>query len=180
MSFKEEAIRMLPAWIIGATILGLTFKSKYRQLLRVKPKAISFMLGFISLVAVCRFISWKLFHRMTLLPVDMEAIREIPWQTGLFVYWEDATFVLPFMIFKRMIVGKKYMKLSYYAIMFLMCLDFGMGHMYQNPWAGLIMMAYIPMVMEIAEEYGVGTVMVCHTLFDLAMIGVTFLATKGS
>lgn len=180
MSFKVEVMRMLPGWILGAIILLATFKSKYKPLIRVQPKAIKFFLCFVTVLGIGRFISWKLFHQMTLIPVDMKAVQSIPWYTVLMVYWEDAVFVLPFMIFKRIVYQKKYMRLFYYATMFLMCLDFGLGHIYQSIYTGIFMMLYIPMMMEMGEEFGIGTVMICHTIFDLSMTVVTFLALRGS
>jgi hypothetical protein len=117
---------------------------------------------------------------MTIIPIDINAVRAIPWQAGLFVYWEDATFILPLMIFRRLIAGKKHMKLIYFAMMFLMCLDFGAGHLYQAPWAALLMAFYIPTVMSLCEQYGVGTIMICHTIFDLSMMGALLLATRGT
>lgn len=180
MSFEQTVLRMWPAWVIGLSILLLTFKSKYRPLLAVKLKPIKFFLCFIAVLVVTRLVCWKLFQQMTLIPVDIKALQSIPWQASLFVFWEDATYVLPFMIFKRIVHGKKYMRLFYYATMFLMCLDFGAGHIYQSIYVGLLMTIYIPMVMDLAEQYGVGTVMICHTIFDLSMIGTAILATKGT
>jgi hypothetical protein len=34
--------------------------------------------------------------------------------------------------------------------------------------------------MDLGEQYGIGTVMACHTIFDLTMIATTALALKGS
>jgi hypothetical protein len=179
MDLKQEMMRMLPAWILGLVILFIVYKSKYRPLIRVQPKSIKYFCGMMVVVAIFRLFLWHFFHRMTIIPVDMKAVEALPWQTSFFVFWEDATYVLPFMIFKRIIANKKYMRLFYYTLMGLMCFSFGAGHLYQSVFTGIAMMFYIPLMMDAGEQVGIGTVMICHTIFDLMATGVTLLALRG-
>jgi hypothetical protein len=48
--------------------------------------------------------------------------------------------------------------------------SFGLGHVYQG-WAAAAMLSfYIPFTFKKGQEVGFGTVMLCHTLYDLATI----------
>lgn len=179
MTFKQVALSMWPAWVAGAIIILATAKSKFRDLLAVKLPAIKFFICFAAVNSILRLIAWKLFHRMTVFPINMKEVAEIPWQAGLFVFWEDATHILPLLIFQRIISGRKYMYLFYFAIMFLIMLDFGLGHIYQSLLVGLVMMFYIPAVMNLGKQFGVGTVMICHTIFDLSAMATVAISMKG-
>lgn len=180
MTFQQLVHHLWPAWLMGTAILFITFKSKFKSLLTIKWRGVKFFIGLVFITSIIRLICYHFFHRMTLLPVDLKACRALPWQGCLFVFWEDATHILPLMIFKRLIAGKKYMYLFYFATMFLIMLDFGVGHIYQSITAGLVMMLYIPVVMDLCEQFGVGTVMICHTIFDLAAFATIAIAMKGS
>jgi hypothetical protein len=180
MTSHEVLTHMLPAWILGLVILFFTYRSKYQYLLRVEPKAVKFLTCFVFVLGIVRYFCYQKFHQMTIIPVDLKAAQAIPWWVALGVYSEDAIYVLPFVIFKDVVHGKKYMRLFYYALMFLMCLSFGAGHLYQSVATGIFMMFYIPIMMDLVRQFGVGTTMICHTIFDLVMIATTALAMKGS
>jgi len=174
MSFAEMALRMWPGWVLGLLILLLTFFSKNRSLIRVEKKA---------MIQWCKTIGMILGGRILMLGILQHFFRDsgpaiafrhgareldfIPWQAMLFVFWEDAVHVLPFIILKKMAETRKWLNFILYPLLVLVMLDFALGHSYEGTVAMIAMALYIPIMMHVGKKYGVGTVMIGHTMYDL-------------
>lgn len=80
------------------------------------------------------------------------------------VYWEDAFFTLPILILERL-------KTNRVILIILLCLNaisFALGHLsYGLLWATITLL-YVPFISyKYGKSNGLGTVMVCHILYDL-------------
>lgn len=79
------------------------------------------------------------------------------------VFWEDAVFVLPLIILKD---EKNIPNILYYTLFAISTAVFTLGHSYQGT-IGLTSAIYIYFSAKYGRKYGFGTVMICHTLYDL-------------
>lgn len=83
------------------------------------------------------------------------------WRFAL-VFWEDAFFAIP------LVFAFKYLN-KYIAIVIAVVLSlwFGYGHVYQGYWVALVISLYPYFISKyFGEKYGMGTVMICHILYD--------------
>lgn len=171
MTFQEMALRMFPYWIMGLFMVFAVYQSKYKDLLRVEPKAILKWVGCLALLTVYRIIIFKFFSGNDKLHDMTSGAMMIPWQATLTVFWEDACHGLPLAII-GLALGKDklWKKVLNYALLIGVMVSFGLGHVYQGYIAAACLSFYIPFSLKKGHEVGFGTVMICHTLYDLATI----------
>ncbi|NJO48227.1 MAG: hypothetical protein HC840_00765 [Leptolyngbyaceae cyanobacterium RM2_2_4] len=171
MSFQEMALRMFPYWIMGLFMLYATYQSSHRDLLRVDFKATAKWILFLGGLTLYRYGVFKLFSGNETLHDMTSGAAMIPWQATLTVFWEDMCHTVPLVILSRWLGNDKMWKkvLTWGAIVLVM-LSFGLGHVYQGYWAALFLSFYIPFTYKKGQEVGFGTVMICHTLYDLVTI----------
>lgn len=83
------------------------------------------------------------------------------------VFWEDAVFTLPILVADKL-KAPNLLKMGMFA---LSSIAFASGHIdYGLPWAFLTLF-YVPFISyKYGKENGLGTVMVCHVLYDLITI----------
>lgn len=171
MEFSEIALRMFPYWIMGIFMIFVVYKSQYKDLLKIQWNSVGkwlMVLGGLTLYRIAIF-SW-LKNNAQLQEMTSGAMT-IPWQATLTVFWEDACHTLPLVIFSRWLGKDKLWKkiLSWASIAFVM-VSFGLGHVYQGYLAAAFLSCYIPYTFKKGQEVGFGTVMICHTLYDLVTI----------
>lgn len=171
MDFTEIALRMFPYWIMGIFMLFAVYHSEYKDLLRVQWKPIMKWLLFIVALTAYRIAVFKFFSGNETLHNQTQGAMMIPWQATLTVFWEDACHGLPLAILSRYLGTDKWWKklVTLVAIIFTM-FAFGLGHVYQGTVAAFFLSFYIPYTFKKGQEIGFGTVMICHTLYDLATI----------
>lgn len=171
MTFQEMALRMFPYWIMGLFMLFVTYQSKHRDLLRVEWKPVLKWMGFLGILTAYRAILFHFFSNNDTLQDMTSGAMMIPWQATLTVFWEDACHTLPLVILARALGNDKWWKkgLMWAAIAMVM-VSFGLGHVYQGYWAAFFLSFYIPFTYKKGQEVGFGTVMICHSLYDLATI----------
>lgn len=174
MDFKTMAMNLFPFWILGLVMVFATISAGYKDLLRVEPKAVGKWLKLMGTVTLFRIVMFKLsMLSSTLGPhlkESLQPIMGIPWQGTLFVFWEDAVHGLPIILLGMLINQKWYSKVAYYGLMALIMISFGLGHTYQGNFAAMMLSLYIPFTVNAGKKYGVGTVMACHTIYDLTTI----------
>jgi len=148
---------MLIPWMLGTLSLIYTYRIN-KKYLKVDFDAIkSFMV----------FMLWLTLFRTVLFFASsnpMEGILHLinPWLM-LGVFWEDAVFVLPLIVLKD---EKNIPKVLYYILFAISTATFTLGHSYQGIM-GLTSAIYIYFSTKYGRQYGFGTVMICHTLYDL-------------
>lgn len=183
-TFPEVVHNMWPMWLIGFCILVITFL-KRPELIRVDKEAVIKWVKMMGVVLVLRVIVLRLLlmagHHFHIPLVhkqenQMHMLLGIPWQAMLFVFWEDAVHVLPLIILQQMGEKSRWIKIVYRILLPLVMLDFGLGHAYQGLAAVFIMAMYIPITMKLGKRFGVGTNMICHTIYDLSTRLAIYLA----
>lgn len=171
MTFQEMALRMYPCWILGLFMMYAVWNSKYKKLLRVEPKKIVKWLAFLGMLTIYRIIIFKFFSGNAKLHDMTSGAMMIPWQATLTVFWEDACHGLPLAIISLMLgKDKPWKKAVRWSAIALVALSFGLGHVYQGYLAAALLSLYVPFTFKKGQEVGFGTVMICHTLYDLATI----------
>lgn len=168
MDMKTIVLNMLPFWILGWTMIYLTYKSDDRDLLKVSPKAVLKWMGYLAILTVYRVVAWK--YMSAFMGDKVNVVASIPWQATLSVFWEDAAHTLPVALLGRWMGEGKLAKAAYYAAMALMTVSFGLGHVYQGIPAACMLSMYIPVTINLAKKHGFGTIMIGHVLYDLTTI----------
>jgi hypothetical protein len=171
MTFQEVALRMFPYWIMGLFMLYATWQSKHKDLLRIEWKPIAKWILFLCGITAYRWFIFRTFAGNEQLHDMTSGAMIIPWQATLTVFWEDACHGLPLAILSRWLGKDKWWKkaLTWIAIAIVM-VSFGLGHVYQGWIAAAALSFYIPFTFKKGQEVGFGTVMLCHTLYDLVTI----------
>lgn len=169
MSFAEIALRMWPMWVMGLFMIFSVYHSEYRNLLRVQVKPILKWILFLIGLTAYRIIMLKYFSGP--FKAQSGGVMMIPWQATLTVFWEDACHGLPLAIMSlKMGQDKLWKKIVMWAAIIFTMFSFGLGHVYQGAIAAFFLSFYIPFTYKKGQEIGFGTVMICHTLYDLVTI----------
>jgi hypothetical protein len=169
MDWKTIVSHMWPCWVLGLAVLFAVAKSDYKALLRIDKKAVAKWGIFMILLMGFRIFTLGHIHSETL-KESLQNVSWIPWPMTLTVFWEDACHGLPLAILKKMLGNRWFAKpLNLIALLTAM-LSFGSGHVYQGFLAAALIMFYIPFSMQKGEEYGFGTVMLCHMMWDLSTV----------
>jgi hypothetical protein len=171
MSFTEIAINMFPYWIAGALVMLAVYKSRYKHLLRVEKKPVIKWIAFLAILTAYRIVLFKLLAGTGLLDNVGAGASLIPWQATLTVFWEDMCHGLPLAILAISLGNdKKWKKVIQWSAMVLVMTYFGLGHVYQGYFVAFLLSFYVPFTVKKGQEVGFGTIMICHTLYDLATI----------
>lgn len=165
------AMRMFPYWIMGLFMVFAVWRSSHKDLLRIEPKTIGKWLLLLVGITVYRIIIFKLMSGNDKLHEMTSGAMIIPWQATLTVFWEDACHSLPLVILARTLGNDKWWKKGIIgAAIAMVMISFGLGHVYQGYVAAAALSFYIPFTFKKGQQVGFGTVMICHTLYDLATI----------
>lgn len=171
MTFTEMALRMFPYWIMGILTMIAVYNSEYRKLLRVEVKPLMKWILFLAVVTIYRIAVFHFLKGNDKLHNMTEGAMMIPWQATLTVFWEDACHGLPLAILGLALGNDKlWKKLLTWLAIFIVTVSFGLGHVYQGWIAATFLSLYIPFTLKRGKEIGFGTIMICHTLYDLATI----------
>lgn len=171
MDLKTVALAMYPYWIMGAFAIVAAIKGGHKDAVRVEPKAVGAFLKFLCVITLYRAVLFKLFPNFGMFKEAGHTITSIPWQLTLTVFWEDACHGLPLLLLQRFIGTEKWWAkaINFIALAFVM-IEFGLGHVYQGLIAATLLSFYIPYSIKMGKKFGFGTVMICHTLYDLSTI----------
>ena len=155
-----QALTMLPFWIIGATII-YTSRRMDPSLTRITWPAVFHFLRFMAYVTVGRI----LFGSITGVP--KLPLEDLPRYASLLgVFWEDAVHVLPALIMAR--IGLP----PFFSFLYLLFsgIAFATGHLYISPVWALFTTIYPTISYRYGKKHGLGTVMICHILYDLITV----------
>jgi hypothetical protein len=95
-----------------------------------------------------------------------ELETQLPYNYFL-VWWEDAIFTLPLLILKYKNVSNKIL----IPLMVMSSVAFASAHIYIDPWWAAFLLCYVYYFSyRNGLKYGLGTVMVCHVLYDLTIV----------
>ena len=170
MDIKTIASVMYPYWIMGAFVIWATIKAGHKDALRMEKIPILKWIRILLIVAICRFFIFKYTHRVDNPSKATQAILQIPWPLCLTVAWEDALHTLPLFLLRRLIGERWFVLPIHWLATIIMMVEFGMGHLYQGFIAAALLSLYVPITLRLGKKYGFGTVMLCHTLYDLSTI----------
>lgn len=171
MTFQEIAMRMFPFWMMGLFMLVAVYRSENRDLLRVDYKSVAKWILFLGAITIYRVIVFKIFEGNEKLHDMTSGAMMIPWQATLTVFWEDMCHTVPIALLARWLGTDKWWKKGVIgAVIGLVMVSFGLGHVYQGAIAAAFLSLYIPFTYKKGQEIGFGTIMVCHTLYDLVTI----------
>lgn len=161
---------MYPYWLIGAFSVAATVAAGYKHLVRVEKRAVFAFVKFMAMITVYRAIFFQLFGNFKYVKDAVANISIIPWEATLTVFWEDACHGLPLLLLRQLIGTKKWALPIHLLATLAVMVEFGMGHVYQGIFAATLLSFYIPYSIRLGKKFGFGTVIVCHTLYDLITI----------
>jgi hypothetical protein len=170
MDMITVILQMWPCWLLGLAMIYFTWQSEYRSILKVDFKAILKFSKTLLVIAVLRFFALKFLWPQAMVDAARATAHFIPWQAVLGTFWEDACHSMPLVLAGLMWgTHKWYPWLSRLALV-VVALSFGSGHIYQGIWPAMAISFYIPVAMRLGKQYGFGTVMICHILYDLSTL----------
>lgn len=170
MDFSTIASIYWPYWLLGLAMIFATKKSEYKELMRVEIKSVVKWIIFLVFLTIYRIVMFKNFPDQFALTDNQKSLSIISWPITLLVFWEDATFGLPLLLLRK-ILGTRWFTFPIHLIaMLTVMFSFGLGHTYQGIGAAMLLSLYVPASVSIGGKRGFGTVMINHTLYDLATI----------
>lgn len=170
MDMKSIALAMYPSWLLGIFMIWATVQAGYGKFVRVKKSAVIKWIGFLCLITLFRLLTIRYILEIGHMKEAAKGVMMIPWPATLTVFWEDAAHGLPLFLLYLCARGSKIKMFLWYLCLAMVTLSFGSGHTYQGYWSAALLMFYIPYSIKLGAKYGFGTVMVCHTLYDLFTI----------
>lgn len=162
----EQAVQV--ASILGSVIIGIVGPAMFvyylftdRTILRVNLDALLKFASFMILVTVLRA---GIMHNNTAANADFDMGRL------LWVFLEDAGFVLPMFIARKYLTDK-----FFYVFIFIISVIFALGHVYQSHlWAFITLFYPYFISYKYSKKHGMGTVMLGHIFYDI----ITVLTVK--
>lgn len=149
----------------------VVFFSEYKNLLRVDFKSVKKWIFLVGLFTIYRIIVFTIFSDSDMLQQLKEGVGILPWQAAFTPFWEDALHGLPLAIFAIWLGKDKFWKRALIWLAVLMvAISFGLGHLYQGYFAAALLSFYVPYTFKKGQEVGFGTIMICHTIYDVATI----------
>lgn len=174
MDFSSIAADMYPFWIMGILVMLATVWSGNKKLLKIQGQTVFRWCIFLLLITAARTGLYSFLGYLGL-GGPPRGLAGIPWVASLTVFWEDACHGLPLVILQGLIGTKKrWAKVVNWLALGIVSLSFGLAHVYQGLLAAVLTCCYVFYSMQAGKKYGFGTVMVCHSLYDM----VTFLFMK--
>lgn len=174
MNFQEFASHMYPAWIWGALVFVAILAAGQKSLLRIEGKPVFKWIIFLAAVTLWRLFLYKV---VSLNGTVSKQVNFLPPLVALTVWWEDMCHGVPLLILRKLIGVNKWTRPIHLFCTLATMLSFGMGHLYQGPLAACILSLYIPYSVRKGEQYGFGTIMICHMSYDLAtMLFVSYIS----
>jgi hypothetical protein len=136
------------------------------------PDALLKFIRFLLILTCYRIVLILVAKKYHILGIEEQAkiITKLPWQVTLLTPWEDAVFGMPLVILDKLYSNTKLFRLWFYPLVAMSMISFGSGHAYQGFLSAALLALYIPYSIKYSKKFGVGTVMLCHIMFDLATI----------
>jgi len=170
MSAKQIALHTYPYWLLGLMMLFLTARSSYAKILKIDYCAILKWCGLLLCMTVFRVLLFKLAPQQEIKKFDLSGMLSIPPWMALTTFWEDSVFGLPLVLLSMMLPDRWYKKPILKVSLGTTMLSFMIGHLYQGILAAILLSFYIPFSVSRIKQYGLTTVIFCHSLYDLVTI----------
>jgi len=170
VTIGEVALQMWPCWMLGILMIVLTFRSEYRNILRVEWRPLLKFIRLLCVIACMRFVMLKFLAPEAMVESARNMAHLIPWQALLGTFWEDACHSMPLVLAGLMWGASRWYKVLAPVALVLVAASFGSGHIYQGVVPAFAISFYIPVAMRLGKQYGFGTVMICHILYDLSTL----------
>lgn len=170
MSISQVVMQMWPMWMMGLFMIYLTWKSEHRNILRIEPKPVLKFTKTLAIIAVLRFLAFKFAIPESVADSARATMHMIPWQALFGVFWEDACHSMPLVLAGLMWGGSRWYPWLSKIALAVVALSFGSGHIYQGVFPAVAICAYIPVAMKLGKQFGFGTVMLCHILYDMSTL----------
>lgn len=142
----------------GLLVIALLF---FRNAIRIQWQSVASFCGFMCLVTALRFAAFEVSGAPSVHPY-------ITFSGLSMVFWEDMFHAFPIWL------ARDYFKLSkwiWIPIAVGLSLMFASGHIYLGlTWAATTLIYPYFISYRLGKQYGFGTVMVCHILYDVATI----------
>ena len=165
MDYLPYLFLLLPITaIIG--MFAVRFTSE-KDLFRISWDKISQFVGFLALIFTWRLLQANFLYTTGLMEQFPQNPVGMPFWTMGLVFWEDFFFAVPiYFICKHM--THKWLKFS---LIFAISALFGLGHLYQG-WEAVFILAFMPyfVTYRYGKQYGFGTTMICHILYDVSTV----------
>jgi len=140
------------------------------KIMRVDFKSINTFITIMILFAMFRLVLFSLSNDIFQLDVVSlnQGVDQIKFWRLALVFWEDAFFAIPIYYMKDKWKWSKYI---WIPIVIALSIQFGLGHIYQHPYAFFAALPVPYLLFYIfGKKYGFGTTMICHILFDMFTI----------
>lgn len=170
MDMKSIALAMYPSWLLGAFMIWATIQAGYGKFVRIQKRSVIKWIIFLCVITLFRVFTIRYMLELDHMKESAKGVLLIPWPATLTVFWEDAAHGLPLFLLYLWSRASKFKMVLWYCLLAMVTLSFGSGHTYQGYWAAALLMLYIPYSIKLGAKHGFGTVMVCHTLYDLFTI----------
>lgn len=157
-------IEMIPIYLFCLLYFVYAY-TRHKDLVAVNTKAVFNFIGIMLFISALRVIGMYL---------DGSAPQYGGSIIGLtMVWWEDVFFTLPLLIAYKQNVSKYIL----IPATILSSIAFAVGHLYISvPWA-LFLLIYIYFIsFKYRLKYGLGTVMICHVVYDLMTVMSSYIA----
>lgn len=169
MEIKQLALHMFPYWLLGLLMLFLTIKAGYKQLLRIDFIALLKWVGFMIVLNIFRAALLKVTYQESLGHMN-KFLMDLPPLFAFTTFWEDACFVLPILLLGVILKDKWYKKPMIAVGSLTLMISFSLGHVYEGGIAACALSLYIPMAFSRAKKYGLGTVILAHSIYDFTTL----------
>jgi hypothetical protein len=151
---------------IAAAIFIALASLEFRGVCRIKKKSVVRFIKVMLVVTVVRVVLAHLTGQGHD-PNPNSPMNTIKMVSLLGVFWEDTFFTLPILIARKMGASK----LLLFIMLAISSATFASGHLAYSPLWAAITLFYIPFVSyKYGKLNGLGTVMVCHILYDIITI----------
>jgi membrane protease YdiL (CAAX protease family) len=150
-------------YVLAAVFIVLS-SVQFPGICRVEKDKVYKFLRFMWYVTLVRVVVYMLLSTPNAAQDPNSPMNKIELLSILGVYWEDAFFTLPILILERLKVNKAIL----IVLLGFNAISFALGHLsYGLLWAAITLL-YVPFISyKYGKLNGLGTVMVCHILYDL-------------
>lgn len=182
MNFLHAFHTMGTYWALGILMIVVAYK-KDKSLVRIEKDKVFNWIKILIIITAFRlseFYFMKLFGLSMQDTIEqMRAVSYPDFAGTFFVFWEDAAHALALILLLDYCKNSTYLPVIRFLSVFIFMVSFGVGHTYQGYMAAAFLALYVPFGMKMGMQYGFGTIMICHTLYDLSIRGVAELYLRG-
>jgi len=142
------------------------FLKKERNFMRIEARTVAKFIGFMGILSLWRYFA---ITKLGFLDPDMiEVSKQIFFPSLLLVFLEDAFFVLPIVACKKF----RDSNVITYTVAAFFSLLFASAHLYQGLGGFFFALFYMHMSYKYSHKHGMGTVMICHILYDICTLAL--------